>query len=225
MYRVRVDIKSDLQPDNILSDKDAYIIVKHVLPHGNPHYHMYVHTTADVKINAFRQRVKRYFNVSADEYSVKVCDHSRIEEYWAYLFNTKHGNQPTLVKYHNVNYSVIEKAQLKAKEISEDFRERQTTRREKAKKKTIYTMAEEIYSEAHSHILNDRTQFEETINYQNLNPQYYVPIYTRYAIQVLQQNRQPFDYFYLRKMVCTAMSMDKRNHAEIERRVTQFFLD
>lgn len=226
MYRVRVDIKSDLQPKGIIGVGDSYVIVKHVLPHGNPHYHMLLDTTygSNLKINALRQRVTRYFNVSADEYSVKQCDENRQKEYLAYMFNEKHGNQATLIDYKGYAPIVIETAQIEAKEIAEDFRERQKARKEK-RKKTIYDIAEEIYTYAHVELLENRSNFEETIDYQNLNPQYYVPIYTRHAIRILHENRQPFDYFHLRKIICTAMSMDKRNHAEIGRRVTQFFLD
>lgn len=223
MYRIRIDIKSDLQPITFLDSKDTYVIVHHVLPHGNPHYHLFYQPYHEVKINALRQRIKRFFNVQSDEYSVKQCDPNRVNEYIQYLFNRKHDNTPTLIS-HNISQDIIDEAMKQAQTVHQEFANRHSDKPKKSKT-TIYTMAEEIYQLATQEIVSSSNYIEGYSGFRNLSPQYYVPIYTRYAIQVLHQNRQAFDYFYLRKIVCTAMSMDKQNHAEIEKRVLKFFLE
>lgn len=227
MFRVRVDIKNEVDPVGVVEDNDQYVIVKHLLPHGNPHYHFYIKPNKDYKINAYRQRIKRFFGVDTDEYSVKQCDAKRVNEYLQYLFNSKHGNTSSL-HAHNISENEIQQAIEGARLVQQDFEERQTKRKnESSNKPTIYDMAEEIYELAHNELQNTVyvNQMEDYVDYQSCEPHAYVPVFTRHAIKVLQRNRQPFDYFYLRKVIITATSMDSKLRRNIEKRVLKYFLE
>jgi len=100
MLRVRIDLAED-QIQRALSfvvrTCERYILVQHILPHGNPHVHYFAYT--NISQGNYSNKIKEEFKVSKDEYCVQKCDDDRKIEYFSYLFNTKHGNVATLVKY------------------------------------------------------------------------------------------------------------------------------
>jgi len=209
MYRIRVDIVNDLNSDQLLETcgpaKQA-VVVRHELPHGNPHYHFYI--ANDIKENTLRQRFKRkYPYLKPSDYSIKKCDTNRVNEYIQYMFNTKHGNKWELIDTVNFNDQLLNDLMEAAKKISDDYEE---SKPKKSDKPTIYDLAKEVeqrfkqeynITDNPTELLGKRRVPEEIEQYQ---------IYLEIAIDVCHKYRQPFEEHYLRRLVTTAITLDKK---------------
>lgn len=206
MFRIRVDIVSDLNADSLMEvcQPTSHVVVRHELPHGNPHYHAFVET--DLKDNALRQRFKRRFPFLApSDFSIKKCDPDRVNDYVQYLFNNKHGNQWELIDVNNFDSQLLDRLQIQAKAITDQFASSQTTKRDKP---TIYELAMKVRK-----VFTDRHHIQSTLD--NLGkPQLAPPPegleeyreHLEIAIQICRQYKQPFEENYLRRLVSTAIA-------------------
>lgn len=146
-YRLRLDGERELDDQFkafLIKRSDAFILVHHVTPRENPHYHAWVRST--VSPGNFTNYVRKEFNVSGNrQYSCPRCDPDRRLEYWAYLFNTKKGNVPTLIHYEGVSPLDIAAARERAKQIAGEF---ETRMKDSDKKKlTKFDIAEKLSNE------------------------------------------------------------------------------
>lgn len=188
-FRVRVD--SSLSVSDFVQPYSSHVVVHHILPHGNPHYHMYIEDTQSLSVDALRKRVDRYFNVKGPQRSIKVCDDSRVNEYVQYLFNEKHGNKATLVSTGNFDSTLLLQLQAQAKDVANEFTSRQKSKSDKGPSQ--YDLAEEV---------KDRLK--------DLHKQdYSIEDYTRSAIQVMRKHRKAFCKFSLGRIIMTAMKDDE----------------
>jgi len=198
-FRIRVDRSSDDDVTSFCERYSSYVIVHHVLPYGNPHYHAYVDDTMSMSIDAFRARVKRFFKPETrSDYSVKICDDDKVNEYVGYLFNTKHGNVARLVSYKFDN-DLLAECKEAAKSISDDYSKRATER--KSKGPTIYDIAVEV---------NEVFQGQDTI-----------ANWTNTAIDVLHRHRKTCEPNMLIKIVSTAKSFKDKEF--LVRKVQNYF--
>lgn len=146
-YRLRLDGTRELDSQFkafLMKRSDAFILVAHETPVENPHYHAWVRSM--VSPGNFSNFVKKEFNVSGNrQYSCPRCDPNRRLEYWAYLFNTKKGNVPTLIHYEGVSPLDIKAAQERAKQIACEFETRMKD--DDKKKLTKFDIAEKLSNE------------------------------------------------------------------------------
>lgn len=178
-FRVRVDAElSDANKAHIeefLKTYNSYVLVSHVLPHGNPHYHVYVDAPMVMSDNAMRQRVKRYFKVEkASDYSVKKCDEDKVNEYVQYMFNTKHGNRAELISYSNFDNSTLDELKKSAQDISTDYEDRLNQRIAESKKSrlTMFQLGlevHEIWSNLHKEevLIHELTEIAQDVCYKH----------------------------------------------------------
>lgn len=135
LYRVRIDNKDDeLVKEFCEQNTTRYLLVHHVLPHGNPHHHFYCETT--ISQGNYANKLKAFFNVVGAEYCVQKCDEDRRLEFFSYLFNTKKDNVPTYVSSNGFSPIDIATYQANSKQIAQEFTERM-----KASKKSQYDVA------------------------------------------------------------------------------------
>ncbi len=204
MFRIRVDIVNDLNSDQLIEvcGPDTYVIVRHELPTGNPHYHAYFKYNSDIKENTLRQRFKRKFGfLKSSDYSIKKCDEERTNEYVQYMFNTKHGNRWELISTFNFDDTTLRDLIQAAKQISSDF----ANSKESTKKNTgptIWDLAQEVEAK----FIDIQ---KSKINFHQLDSDRII-IYTDVAIETLRKHRKPFDEFLLRKVITTAMSTTEK---------------
>lgn len=193
-YRIRIDLKEDQQQylvDWCKLSSIQHVIVYHVLPHGNPHYHIYMDAPMCFTEDAMRQRIKRVFKIEKrGDYSVKKCDDGREDEYISYMFNTKHGNVASLIA-DNVGGERIAKCLSAAQEISDDFNVRKAERQRKSKGITVYELAEEVATNIHE----DAT----------------IEDYTKLAISVCHAHRKCCEPNMLIKIVATSRSFKEKD--------------
>lgn len=198
-FRVRIDSERSEAQDSkfvgFFSQFHEYVLVGHILPHGNPHYHAFVNDTMSMSIDAFRKRVQRYFKneiKQSTDYSVKKCDDDKIFDYVSYLFNTKQGNVSTLVSsvYPEEELS---RSRSNAEKISSEYIERNAQNQSKSSKITIYGIAEEVYQ-----MFRD-THSEDTIAQ-----------WTQLTITTLHKHRKSCEPNMLIKIVSTARSFKDR---------------
>lgn len=207
LFRVRVDGQDDETVTKFLEQYYSYVLVHHVLPHGNPHYHAYVEDRMSLSIDSFRARVKRYFKITErSDYSVKKCDDDKANEYVQYLFNTKHGNQPRMVKSHNFCDDVLTQCQKDAKDVSDDYELRSKEREKNKSTATIYQLGIELQQ-----LLNENHVSEDPT----------IGEYTRYAIQICHKHHKSCEPNMLIKIVSTAMSL--RQPDRLVQRVQEYF--
>lgn len=202
MFRVRVDIVNDLNSDDLLEvcgSPDTHVLVRHELPHGNPHFHLWLPT--DLTDKAIRQRLDRKFKLKSTDRSVKICDPNRINEYVQYMFNTKHGNRWEIISVRNFDDKLLNDLIKAAKEISDDFEERN----QQKDKPTIYSLAMEVRNVfKHTYHISDNPV-------ENLGKRQAPEGYDEYlehlkiAISVCRKHRQPFEENYLRRLITTAI--------------------
>lgn len=189
-FRIRID--SDRNDDHFikfLEKYSSYVLVHHVLPHGNSHYHIYVNDTFSLSIDALRKRIDRYFNVKGSDRSIKDCSEDRINEYVQYLFNQKHGNIATLIKFSNFDEPLLHKLQEQAKDVADDFASRKKVKSVK-QQITQYDLAEEVIE-----------------GMKNLHKEEYtIEDYTLVAVKVMRKHRKAFCKFSLGRIIMTAMS-------------------
>lgn len=201
MFRIRFDEKSDLNATTVLESTGATtsVLVHHVLPHGNPHYHAYIET--DIKENTLRQRIKR-LGYTASDFSIKKCDPERKHDYVQYLFNHKHGNIATLISINNFDDQLLHKLQIQAQSVADEFANNQTVKRNS--KPTIHEFAQEIEASL-------KKEFTQT-NRLGIQEDLEVPFPQMYeyalntAIKVCHKYNQPFEEHYLKRLVTTALS-------------------
>lgn len=192
-FRVRVDSeRSDDAFLSFLKPYSSYVLVYHELPHGNPHYHIYVDDLMSLSIDAFRKRIDRHFKVSGPDRSVKDCDPTRTNEYVQYLFNEKHGNKAVLVGSVNFDSTLLLQLQTQAKDVADDFALRKKV---KSAKQQIsqYDLAMEV------------KELLESIH----KTEYSIEEYTRAAITVMRKHRKAFCKFSLGRIIMTAMKEEQ----------------
>lgn len=207
--RLRIDGDSDDTVLEFLKPYYAYVLVHHVLPHGNPHYHAYVDDKMSLSIDAFRARVKRFFKTQKpSDYSVKKCDDDKTNEYVQYLFNTKHGNVSRLVTTHNFDSELLSSLQEAAKGVSDDYEQRTLAREKQSRGPTMYQLGVELL---------------ELIKANHLADDISVGDYTRYAIQICHKHHKTTEPNMLIKIVSTAMSFNQPDR--LVRRVQEYFRD
>lgn len=202
MFRLRLDAKSDLNvPDYIkTTGATAYVLVHHVLPHGNPHYHAYLEL--DIKEPALRQRIKR-LGYSASDFSIKKCDKERKNEYIQYLFNQKHGNVATLIDTYNIDSELLDRLQIQASHVAEEYQRNTDTKRNS--KLTVYQLSQEI-----KEIVEKRFTRNNLLGIIEEIDQIPFPDVYKYAletsIKICHKYNQPFEENYLRRLTVTAIS-------------------
>lgn len=210
MFRIRVDITNGLNSDTILElcDSKAHVVVRHELPHGNPHYHMWIQT--DTKEPTLRQRFIRQ-SICKSDYSIKKCNPDRIDEYVQYMFNTKFGNKWELIDTHNFDNQHLNDLIKNAKEISDDFEERH----QQKDKPTIYSLAMEVRNVfKHTYHITDNPL-------DSLGKRQAPDGYDEYrehlkiAISVCRKHKQAFEENYLRRLVSTAICEGESGRATI----------
>lgn len=229
-YRIRLDELRNgitrLVLLDLLDEDDAMVLVRHELPHGNPHYHVYV--DIPIKENALRQRFKRKLpGLESSSYSIKKCNDDRTNEYIQYLFNTKHGNKWELLDTHNIDSELIATLQKNAKEISDDFAN--ATKSKKDKGPTIWDIAVEIESTVPLALSekNRPTTIPDHWNKREifLDEETRITTYTEVAISVLRKHRKPFDEYLLRRVISTAMSSSERGKELLIKKMKRNFID
>lgn len=192
-FRVRIDNVTDAAMIKFCESYPSYVIVHHILPHGNPHHHAYIDAPMIMSDNTLRMRFKRYFEPSQrTDYSVKICDEEKVNEYVQYLFNTKHGNRSILVA-HQYDNDLLIAAQKGAEDVTRDFEAR--AERRKPKGPTIYQLAEQVRD------IVDQTHKEEVS----------VQTYTQICIDVLHKHRKTCEPNMLIKLVSTARSFRQKD--------------
>lgn len=146
-YRIRFDSPRTAETDAkaiafFKKRSDGYILVHHVTQTENPHYHAYVRTT--VSQGNFSNYLKKEFGVSKSDYSNQTCAPDRKLEFWSYLFNTKRGNEPTLIDYQGISPLEVQQAKVNAKQIASEF---ETRMKADKKKLTKFDIAEKLSKE------------------------------------------------------------------------------
>lgn len=230
-YRIRFDELSAGNTVSVLQDVlqeyVTMVAVRHELPHGNPHYHVYVDLS--IKENTLRQRFKRKLpDMKASFYSIKKCDDDRVNEYIQYMFNTKHGNQWELVVTHNFDPELITTLQKAAKEISDDYESANKSKTNKGP--TIWDIAQEL-----ERVITPELELKGllyvSVGYGRADDFYQdserekqqINIYTDNAIKLLRHYKKPFDEFLLRKVISTAMSSHETGVSIMRRKMQRNF--
>ena len=225
MFRLRIDIVNDLNSDQLIEvcGPDTYVIVRHELPHGNPHYHAYFKYNTEMKDNTLRQRLKRKFGfLKSSDYSIKKCDEERANEYVQYMFNTKHGNKWELIDIHNFDNKLLDDLKQNAQKISDDY---QSTQKSKSKGPTIWDLAQQVEKEFKDTFNIVDNLGDEIHNYYS-NEQRRITVYTDLSIKVLRHNHKAFDDNLLRKLIATAMSSTERGREIMRKKmIKSFFID
>lgn len=208
MFRLRIDGVNDELAKKFMESYKSHVLVHHVLPHGNPHYHAYVDASNKIiGIDAFRARVKRHFlPQDRTEYSVKKCDSDKVNEYVQYLFNTKHGNESRTVSVSNFDNDVLLACQQSAKDVSMDY-EKRTRERKESKGPTIYQLGEELGDIIEQNHIEEPTVRE----------------YTTHAIAVCRKHQRPCDRNMLVKIVSVAMSRNESGRDMLVKSVQDYF--
>lgn len=222
MYRLRVDQVADLNIDTLIQTcrPDTYVIVRHELPTGNPHYHAYFKYNGDMKENTLRQRFKRNFTyLKSTDYSIKKCDAERANEYIQYMFNTKHGNKWELIITNDFDDQLLNDLIQNAKQISDDYAE--SKNKPKSKSPTIWDLAVEVEERFKQEYLTVNNLGDEVLI--NDQIQVRVEIYTNITIQVLRKHHKGFDEFLLRKVITTAMTSTAKGREIMRRKMLDSF--
>lgn len=229
MYRVRIDIVNDVDIDRLIkiSNPTRYVIVRHELPHGNPHFHAFIEN--DLKENTYRQRIKREFpTIKSTDYSIKKCDYQRVNEYVQYMFNTKHGNVWELYGSHNFDNQLLDGLIQDAKKVSDEFIE--TRSKPKSKGPTIWDIAQEVSAlfDGTNAMEGNKLRYTGSGRAEDFpddasNEKRMIRVYTEIAIHVLRKHRKAFDEFLLRKVISTAMASTEQGNEILVRKMYKNF--
>lgn len=229
MFRVRVDIVNDLNSDDLLEvcgSPDTHVLVRHELPHGNPHYHLWLPT--DITDKALRLRLDRKFNLKKTDRSVKICNPERVNEYIQYMFNTKHGNKWELISVRNFDDDLLNDLIKAAKEISTDFDDRNNKKKNTGP--TIWDLALEVEREFTKANEDEGNKLRytgrgraEDYSEDYENEKYMITIYTDLTIQILRKHRKAFDEFLIRKVISTAMSSHEKGKEILRKKMIKNF--
>lgn len=208
MFRIRLDIVNDLNSDSLLqacgaTSDNSYVIVRHELPHGNPHYHAYLQM--EIQENTLRQRFKRKLkDLKPSDYSIKRCEPTRADEYVQYMFNQKKGNKWELIDSQNYDDVKLKDLQAAARLISDEYSSNKISKRSNGP--TMWDMAEEIKQNIddrmHSYGDGLRAQYPED----GIQQDNQISDYTEAAIFVLRKHRKAHDEYLIRKLISTALS-------------------
>ena len=188
LFRVRVDAKDDEDVKRFCEETTSrYLLVHHVLPHGNPHHHFYCETTFSQ--GNYANKLKAFFNVVGADYCVQKCDADRRLEFFSYLFNTKKDNASKYVSSNG--FSPIDIATYKetAKQIKDEFETKL-----KQKKKSQFDIVELVLSrmEPH-HTVYPELVYDEVISVCKLNRTMPRPYHVRdmiSSVMSFSENRQ-----------------------------------
>ena len=143
-FRVRIDETSTCKPEMLAAwttKNSADYVVMHHLVNKNSHFHLYMDSPNILSCQAMRYKVKTVFKLEPVEFSVGICDETRITEYLSYLYNSKHGNVATLLTT-NLSEEIMQVAMESALAIGKEFLK---TKKEKAK--GMYEIALECVKE------------------------------------------------------------------------------
>jgi len=194
LFRLRVDeVNPNVQEQltKLLSGHE-HVLVKHVLPNGNPHFHAYAELDYNSR-QALRYHIDTKCKTKASDRSITECDTARKDEYIQYLFNTKHGN-----KWHLVSSTIDTKEhQAKAALVAEEFEATRPPKEKKQQGPTMWDMAMEthqLYQLTHVRML--APDFPSDVHRE----------YARCAIQVCRKYKKGFCDYTLQKIVQTAMA-------------------
>lgn len=203
LFRLRVDEVNLFvqQKFTELLHGHEHVFVKHVLPHGNPHFHAYA--DLDYKsCQALRYQIDKRFDITkSDQRSVTPCDVDRKDEYIQYLFNTKKGNVWTLLSS-TMDVTAHQQAAL---QVTEEFVK--SRKGKKLQGPTTWDLAQYVQTAVAAD-----PEVPETEN----------AIYAQYvhhAILVHREYKKPFCDFSLVRVIQTAMSGSKRDTRLLERSV------
>lgn len=197
-FRVRIDDKDGLREllTEYLEGKD-HLLVHHVLPTGNPHFHFFIDMPLVKSQQSYRYQVKTKFKVEGSDFSVKQCDDDKVDEYKQYLFNEKNGNKPTFV---SSSCDVLE-YQRKAKEVADDFKSRQVSKKETISSWGLAMELRQVINQYPEHL----REYE---------------VYTQFihdAIKVHEKHHKSYCEFSLLRVIQTAMGDSKWTPALIEK--------
>lgn len=201
-FCIRIDLPHTEETEVNLKDlfkSPHHIIVSHILPTGNPHYHIIVDDQNIMSQQTLRNRIKRKLGVAGTDFSLKIFS----EEYgaiapYSYLFNSKHGNIAKLVS-HNLEQDFVDQCIKAAAEVTNDFNKRHSI---KNKAPTVWDLSLEVQSQIG--ILPDDTLEQDLIR-----------LYAKTSIDILRKHNKPFCEFSLRKLVCTSLSHTGRGRTSI----------
>lgn len=217
MFRLRIDEKSGLDVESFIQATGAttYVLVHHVLPTGNPHYHAYVECS--LKENTFRQRIKRLSaDLASSDYSLKKCREDLKNEYIQYLFNEKNDNVPTLIKSYNFDDNLLAELQANAKLVAAEYRAQQENRRND--KPTVYELAKEIHK---SYLIKYPGNTVNNLGKLQLTPEgaHEFEEHLNIAISVCQKYNQPFEEHYLKRLVTTSLCLSESGKRTIVKNI------
>jgi len=159
------------------------VLVHHILPTGNPHYHFYLDAVFKSVQSMAYQMKKKFPNLTKSDWTIKPCDLERRGEYFSYLFNNKRGNVSRLVKA----FTDMEPFITKAAEITADFDAR---RKEKQKKHTGYDISMELAEWIRTMAYTDSKNYHQVV---------------LQAIKLHSLYKKSFCLFSLERVVITAM--------------------
>lgn len=201
VYRVRIDseVRANMI-DFVDSVSERYILVHHVLPHGNPHYHIYIETKYSQ--GNFSTKVKEKFGVTGGQYCVQKCDTDRMIEYCSYLFNAKNGNVATLINFSGFSVLDIATYRENSKLIEKEFKTKMS-----AGKKTQFDIVQ-IVLQRH----DPKLAFLPEVLYDEV-------------ISVLKETRTMARPYHVRDIISTVMAFsgDKTSKEQIKNVTLKFF--
>ena len=129
LFRVRVD---GLMDEDIVKFLDTYsnryLLVHHETKSENPHYHAYVETKMSQP--NFSKYIKQHLKVKGTDYSNKLCDPARTQEFLSYLFNKKNGNVSRYVNSKNFVEPDVLLARSQAEQIELEYKKRRATNKQ-----------------------------------------------------------------------------------------------
>jgi len=207
LFRLRVDeVNPNVQEEitNLVSGHE-HVLVKHVLPNGNPHFHAYADLPYKSR-QALRYHIDKQCKTKSTDRSITECDPTRKDEYIQYLFNTKKGNTWSLIS------STLDTTghQASAQLVAAEFEETRPPKEKKTQGPTVWDMAQETIALATSK-LPDEPESEFQI-YQT---------YVEACIDVHHRHKKAFCEFSLARVVQTALSGHKRGRARLVRSVME----
>ena len=158
-FRVRVDGLMDDRVSGFLKKFcKRYLLVHHTTETENPHYHAYVETKMDAP--NFSKYIKKHLEVKGADYSNKICDPTRVQEFLSYLFNKKKGNVPRYVSSEDFTEYDVVLAKSQAAQIDLEFNERK-----KRGKASQYQMVQEAIAnlQREKRTLNPSSIYDEIV--------------------------------------------------------------
>lgn len=189
-FRIRIDGSDDARVTDFCKKFGGKcLLVHHVLPTGNPHYHAYIESK--LSQGNFSNKIKSELEVKGGDYSNKSCAPDRVLEYLSYLFNTKKGNQSRTVYYEGFSVLDVKTFQESAKTIAEDFAHRMSQ-----EKKTQFDLVM---------LVIDRLGKENCIHPEVIYDE---------VIEVMKLNRMVARPYHVRDMISSVMAYSGNSRAQ-----------